>query len=66
MHLKCNLQALYFSAGWLTNAYLFIKIESNLWGAWFMNNIINNIVFTANTIQELGKINNNLKLQEIL
>ncbi len=31
-----------------------------------MNNIINNIVFTANTIQELGKMNNNLKLQEIL
>lgn len=50
----------------LTNAYLFIKVEGNLWGAWFMNNIINNIVFTANTIQELGKMNNNLKLQEIL
>ena len=50
----------------LTNPYLLIKIEGNLWGAWFMKNIINNIVFTANAIQELGKINNNLKLQEIL
>ena len=50
----------------LTNAYLLIKIEGDLWGAWFMNNIVNYIVFTANTIQESEKMNNSLELQEIL